>query len=67
MKLFGIDLGNESTKISILNDGKIETFINTNSNRKTKTLISFKNIREYGDNVENKIGINYKKYSIKFY
>ena len=60
MKLFGIDLGNESTKISILNDGKIETFINTNSNRKTKTLISFKNIREYGDNVENKIGINYK-------
>ena len=56
----GIDLGNYSTKLSNLTNGKINIVLNKSSQRSSKTLISFKDIRYFGDDADSLQINNYK-------
>ena len=56
----GIDLGNHSTKLSNLTNGKINIILNKSSQRSSKTLMSFKDIRYFGDDAYSQQVNNYK-------
>jgi heat shock 70kDa protein 4 len=56
----GIDIGKHLTKISNLVNGKIDIVLNNSSGRSSKTLISFKDIRYYGDEAVIQQVNNYK-------
>ena len=58
MSIYGIDIGNNSTKISKLNNGIIEINLNNKSERNTKTFISFKDVRYYGEDAYNQLATN---------
>ena len=56
----GIDIGNYSTKLSNLVNGKINIILNKSSQRSSKTLMSFKDIRYFGDDAYSLQVNNYK-------
>ena len=56
----GIDIGNYSTKLSNLANGKINIILNKSSQRSSKTIMSFKDSRYYGDDADYLKLNNYK-------
>ena len=66
MSVLGIDIGNDTTKISNLFNGKIETVLNKQSERKTRTILSFKDIRYFGDDAYNQLVNNSKNVCFNF-
>ena len=60
MTILGIDIGNASTKIGHIKNGVVNILLNSQSKRSTKTFISFRDIRYFGDNAYNQLVSNYK-------
>ena len=56
----GIDIGKHLTKTANLINGKIDIVLNNSSGRSSKTLMSFKDIRYYGDDAHIQEINNYK-------
>jgi len=66
MTVLGIDVGTFSTKITYQKNNRLDIFLNRESSRSTKTLISFKDVRFFGESAYNQITSNYKNIAYNF-